>query len=73
MRFNGGIDYNGVQDVDDYEIIDFVINIQGPPCPTGMGVGMTVSTVPEPSVMGVLAAGALLRRQRRERRKDVKS
>ncbi len=62
--YNGDFDYNGIQNVDDYGIIDFVVNIQGPPFPTGAGAN-TVTAIPEPGGIILVALGAILLRRRR--------
>jgi hypothetical protein len=54
--FNGDFNYDGKITVDDYGIIDFNVGIQGAPFPTGSSVaGLFVTTVPEPSTIGVVA------------------
>jgi fibronectin-binding autotransporter adhesin len=65
--FNGDFNYDGKINVDDYTIIDFNVGIQGAQFPTGAGLG-GVSAVPEPSLTGVLALGALAGVSRRRRR-----
>ena len=69
---NGDFNYDGVIDGADYGIIDNTIQLQGEPFPTGAGAAMAgVTAVPEPgSVAGaVLAAGAMLHRRGRRRRR----
>jgi hypothetical protein len=66
---NGDFNYDGVIDGGDYGVIDNNIQAQGAAFPTDGSIGLSaVTAIPEPSACGfagLIAAAAMLRRQRR--------
>lgn len=69
---NGDFNYDGKVNIDDYtSFIDANIGTQGSPFSSGSGIGsgVTVVAVPEPSVLGVGSTAAMLVLSRRRRRR----
>ncbi len=66
--FNGDFNYDGVINGDDYFLIDSNFSAQGPPIPTGGGIG-SVSAVPEPTSSLILVAALALCGSKRPRRR----
>jgi fibronectin-binding autotransporter adhesin len=69
--FNGDFNYDGKINVDDYGIIDSNVPVQGAPFSTAGATGgvtsVTLSAVPEPAFISLLALAPLALRRRRSR------